>query len=99
MRRWGRAAAGAQEQQKLSTQWEELTAPDFVTAIHRSQGVCLLPFGILEKHGPHMPIGTDLINARRVGAPCGGRRICRCRTSFTKRRSIRWTQSNELICN
>ena len=56
MRRWGRAAAwavaaalmtaaaGAQEQQKLSTQWEELTAPDFVTAIHRSQGVCLLPF-------------------------------------------------------
>ena len=66
MRRWGRAAAGAQEQQKLSTQWEELTAPDFVTAIHRSQGVCLLPFGILEKHGPHMPIGTGLINVRWV---------------------------------
>jgi creatinine amidohydrolase len=57
-------AAGAQE--KLSTQWEELTAADFVTAIHQSQGVCLLPFGILEKHGPHLPIGTDLINARWV---------------------------------
>jgi creatinine amidohydrolase/Fe(II)-dependent formamide hydrolase-like protein len=31
---------------------------------NRSQGTCLLPFGILEKHGPHMPIGSDLLNAR-----------------------------------
>ena len=45
---------------------EELTAADFVAAIHQAQGVCLLPFGILEKHGPHMPLGTDLINARWV---------------------------------
>jgi creatinine amidohydrolase len=50
----------------LSAQWEELTAADFVTAIHQAQGVCLLPFGILEKHGPHLPLGTDLINARWV---------------------------------
>src|SRR5260370_39253 len=27
---------------------------------------CLLPFGILEKHGPHLPLGTDLLNARYV---------------------------------
>ncbi len=59
-------AAGAQETGKLSAQWEELTAADFVRAIHQAQGVCLLPFGILEKHGPHMPLGTDLINARWV---------------------------------
>jgi len=44
--------------------WEELTAGDFVSAIQKSQGVCLLPFGILEKHGPHLPLGTDLINVR-----------------------------------
>jgi creatinine amidohydrolase len=50
----------------LSVHWEELTGPDFVEAIKRSQGTCLLPFGILEKHGPHMPIGTDLINVRYV---------------------------------
>jgi creatinine amidohydrolase len=49
---------------KLSVHWEELTGPDFVEAIKRSQGTCLLPFGILEKHGPHMPIGTDLLNVR-----------------------------------
>jgi creatinine amidohydrolase len=51
-------------QAKLSVQWEELTGPDFLEAIQRSQGTCLLPFGILEKHGPHMPIGSDLLNAR-----------------------------------
>jgi creatinine amidohydrolase len=53
-------------QTKLSPRWEELTAADFVTAIHQSQGVCLLPFGIIEKHGPHLPLGTDLINVRAV---------------------------------
>ncbi len=46
--------------------WEELTGPDFIAAIHQSQGVCLLPFGIIEKHGPHLPLGTDLINVRYV---------------------------------
>ncbi len=51
-------------QAKLSVHWEELTGPDFLGAIQRSQGTCLLPFGILEKHGPHMPIGSDLLNAR-----------------------------------
>jgi len=51
-------------QQKLSVHWEELTAPDFVQAIARSGGTCLLPFGILEKHGPHLPLGTDLLDVR-----------------------------------
>jgi len=49
---------------KLSVHWEELTAADFREAIHRSQGTCLLPFGILEKHGPHLPLGTDLLDVR-----------------------------------
>ena len=49
---------------QLSVHWEELTAADFREGIHRSQGTCVLPFGILEKHGPHLPLGTDLFNAR-----------------------------------
>jgi len=51
-------------QAKLSAKWEELTAADFRTAIQQSKGTCLLPFGILEKHGPHLPLGTDLLNVR-----------------------------------
>ncbi|SRR6266568_2930287 len=48
----------------LSPKWEELTAPDFVQAIRQSHGVCVLPFGIIEKHGPHLPLGTDLLDVR-----------------------------------
>src|SRR5439155_11330613 len=51
-------------QSKLSTHWEELTAADFRQGIRQAQGTCLLPFGILEKHGPHLPLGNDLVNVR-----------------------------------
>src|SRR6202047_4973908 len=57
-------AQAAAPQAKLSVHWEELTAADFREGIHRSQGLCLLPFGILEKHGPHLPLGTDLLDVR-----------------------------------
>ena len=57
-------AGSAWGQAGLSTNWEELTGPDFIKAIQHAQGVCVLPFGILEKHGPHLPLGTDLINVR-----------------------------------
>ncbi len=51
-------------QTNLSAKWEELTGPDFVQAVHQAQGVCVLPFGIIEKHGPHLPLGTDLLDVR-----------------------------------
>src|ERR1700692_3589265 len=57
-------AGRAVSQSGLSAKWEELPAPDFVQAIHQSQGVCVLPFGIVEKHGPHLPLGTDLLDVR-----------------------------------
>jgi creatinine amidohydrolase len=57
-------SAAQAAQPKLSVHWEELTAADFREGIHRSQGTCLLPFGILEKHGPHLPLGTDLLDVR-----------------------------------
>lgn len=58
------APVWAQQAGKLSPNWEELTGPDFIRAIHQAQGVCVLPFGIIEKHGPHLPLGTDLIDVR-----------------------------------
>jgi len=57
---------GAWPQTKLSVHWEELSAADFRTGISQSQGTCLLPFGILEKHGPHLPLGTDLLDVRHA---------------------------------
>jgi creatinine amidohydrolase len=58
------AATSLSAQTKLSTHWEELTASDFRQGIQQAKGTCLLPFGILEKHGPHLPLGTDLLNVR-----------------------------------
>jgi creatinine amidohydrolase len=57
-------ASAQQTRSNLSVHWEELTASDFRDGIHLSQGTCLLPFGILEKHGPHLPLGTDLLDVR-----------------------------------
>ena len=57
-------AAAAALAQPLSVKWEELTAGDFDRAVQKAQGTCLLPFGIVEKHGPQLPLGTDLINVR-----------------------------------
>lgn len=46
--------------------WEELTGPDFIEAIEQAEGVCMLPFGVIEKHGAAGPLGTDLIIARHT---------------------------------
>ncbi len=45
--------------------WEELTAPDFAQAV-KDTGVCLLPFGIVEKHFDHLPLGTDFLNVSKM---------------------------------
>jgi creatinine amidohydrolase len=52
--------------QTLSVKLEELTAADFQQAVQKARVTCLLPFGIIEKHGPQLPLGTDLINVRYV---------------------------------
>jgi creatinine amidohydrolase len=62
----GLASAGAA--QELPARWDELTASDWPKAIERSAATCILPIGILEKHGPHAPIGSDLIHVREWSA-------------------------------
>lgn len=43
---------------------EELTAPDFIKAVEKSEKTCIIPIGVMEKHGAHLPLGTDLYLAR-----------------------------------
>ncbi len=58
--------AATSSAQGISVKWEELTGPDFVEAIDQAEGVCMLPFGVIEKHGAAGPLGTDLIIARNT---------------------------------
>jgi len=53
-------------ERKLPVKLEELTVGDFVLAAEKSGGVCLIPLGVMEKHGPHLPLGTDLIVVREL---------------------------------
>ena len=46
--------------------WENLTIDEFEQAVIQSKGVVLVPIGCLEKHGSHMPIGTDIFVARHM---------------------------------
>ena len=50
--------------QEIPTRWDELTFSDWDLALEKSKNTCILPIGILEKHGPGVPIGSDLIRAR-----------------------------------
>ncbi len=52
--------------QTLPVHYEFLTATDFPQAVKQASQTCLIPLGIMEKHGPHLPIGTDLINIRAI---------------------------------
>lgn len=52
--------------QELPFKMEELTAPDFVKAVAKSSETCIIPIGVFEKHGPHLPLGTDLFTAREI---------------------------------
>ena len=47
-------------------QWEQLTAPQFDKAVRDTGRVCLLAIGCLEKHGDHLPLGTDYLNGHRI---------------------------------
>ncbi len=57
----------------LPVKYEELTALEFVRAADRSGGICIIPLGILEKHGPHLPLGTDLLDVRELVLRAAGK--------------------------
>jgi creatinine amidohydrolase len=59
---------GSTVAQDIPSRWDELTASDWPKALEKSNRTCILPIGILEKHGLHAPIGSDLIHVREWSA-------------------------------
>jgi creatinine amidohydrolase len=53
-------------QTTLPFKMEDLTSPKFAKAVDQAGGVCVIPLGIIEKHGPALPLGTDLYEAREI---------------------------------
>lgn len=52
--------------ENLPFKMEDLTSPRFSKAVELAKGVCILPLGIIEKHGPHLPLGSDLYESREA---------------------------------
>jgi len=50
----------------LKLKWEELTADDLAELSKRDDMVVVIPVGSLEKHGPHLPLGTDALTVYKV---------------------------------
>src|SRR5262247_1243697 len=62
------ALSSSMAAQELPSRWDELTASDWPGAQEKAAHTCILPIGILEKHGPHVPMGSDLIQVREWSA-------------------------------
>ncbi len=43
--------------------WENLTVPNFVAAVEKCEGVGIVPIGVIEAHGSHLPLGTDMFES------------------------------------
>lgn len=46
--------------------WEELTSDEIADAVETTKGTVVIPFGCVEKHNRHLPVGTDKIAAERI---------------------------------
>ena len=50
----------------METRWLYRTAEDFDELRKASNDTCLIPMGCVEKHGLHLPLGTDIIHSSHI---------------------------------
>lgn len=47
----------------METRWLYVTSEELEQLREKTGGVCVIPYGAVEKHGLHMPLGTDILQA------------------------------------
>lgn len=50
----------------METRWLYVTSEEFSSLREAAEETCIIPMGCIEKHGLHLPLGTDIIEASRV---------------------------------
>ncbi|MBQ8358095.1 MAG: creatininase family protein [Clostridia bacterium] len=50
----------------METRWLYTTSENFPALVKESKEVCLIPMGCVEKHGLHLPLGSDIIEASTI---------------------------------
>lgn len=46
--------------------WKEMRQEEFEPAIKATNGLCIIPLGSLERHGEHLPVGSDIFEAEII---------------------------------
>ena len=47
-------------------EWQNLREEEFEGAVKESGGLCIVPIGCVEKHGQHLPVGTDSLKGDKI---------------------------------
>ena len=50
----------------IETRWLYTTSNDLPKLCEESKGVCVIPIGCVEKHGLHLPLGADILQASGI---------------------------------
>lgn len=50
----------------METRWLYVTSEDLEQLRDKTGGVCVIPMGAVEKHGLHLPLGTDILQASHL---------------------------------
>lgn len=50
----------------METRWLYTTSENFPALVEASKETCLIPLGCVEKHGLHLPLGTDIIHSSAI---------------------------------
>ena len=50
----------------METRWLYTTSEEFEVLRDEAKGTCIIPMGCVEKHGLHLPLGTDILQASHI---------------------------------
>lgn len=50
----------------METRWLYTTSDDFEKLRKEAKDTCIIPMGCVEKHGMHLPVGTDILQASHI---------------------------------
>lgn len=50
----------------METRWLYTTSENFTALREASKDTCIIPMGCVEKHGLHLPLGTDILQASHI---------------------------------
>lgn len=50
----------------METRWLYTTSENFTSLREISKDTCVIPMGCIEKHGLHLPLGTDILQANHI---------------------------------